>query len=302
MKRHAAKKVIGKISVSVLAASLLLVFAAFAARAADLAVELPPVIEAREGAFYLGEYAVITGERRLAAAASMAVINPSAGKFSASDVIAALGATEAAGASVSIRMPDAVSVRPESAVALKLRAMTSWKWRIAVEGADNLADGGFSLPPNVLPGAKSLSIKLIKPDGDRANKQVKLRWYQPVVYSESALQKDANLAPSSLKLRIDTARMTRPLVWDADQLDGSTLRRGVRAGDAIAQSDAEDALIVRSGASVKLVASVRGLGVEVRGIALQRGGKGDVIKVRNLSTRKILSGTVIDAGRVSIIY
>ncbi|MDR1516085.1 MAG: flagellar basal body P-ring formation chaperone FlgA [Synergistaceae bacterium] len=301
MKPRAAAKVIGKISV-VLAAFLLPVFTAFGAQTADLALELPPVIEAREGAFYLGEYAAITGGNGLAAAASMAVINPSGGGFSASDVIVALGATEAAGSSVSLRMPEVVTVLPESDVASKLRAMTSWKWRIEVEGADNPARGGFALPPNVLPGAKSLSIKLISPDGDKANKQVKVRWYQPVVYSESALPKDANLAPSSLKLRIETARMTRPLVWDANQLEGSTLRRALNAGDAIAHSDVEDALIVRSGTSVKLIASVGGLGVEVRGIALQRGGKGDIIKVKNLSTRKILSGTVIDAGRVSIIY
>jgi flagella basal body P-ring formation protein FlgA len=160
---------------------------------------------------------------------------------------------------------------------------------------------GFSLPPKVLPGVRSLSVKVIAPDGDKANKQVKLRWYQPVVYSESSLPKDAKLAPSLLKRRIGTAGMTRPLIWDASQLKDSALRRGIRAKDAIAHSDVEDALIVRSGASVKLVASVGGLGVEMRGVALERGALGDVIKVRNLSTRKILSGTIIDAERVSII-
>jgi flagella basal body P-ring formation protein FlgA len=286
---------------ALLAAFLLFALTASCARAADISVELPAVIEARPGSFYLGEYAVITGDELLARSASMALINPTGGEFSDGDVIAALGATEAAGMSVSLKMPGIVRVLPESKIASELRAMTSWKWRIDVDGPDGIESGGFSLPPKVLPGAKSLSVKLVEPDGDKANKQVKLRWYQPVVYSETALQKDSKLVPSALKLRIETAGMTRPLVWDAAQLENSTLRRGIRARDAIAHSDVEDALIVRSGASVKLVASVGGLGVEVRGIALQRGGRGDVIKVRNLATRKILSGTVIDAGRVSII-
>jgi flagella basal body P-ring formation protein FlgA len=290
-----------KIISAMLAAFLLFAFTASSALAADISVELPAVIEARAGSFHLGEYAVITGDESVADSASMAVISPAGGEFSDGDVIAALGATEAAGMSVSLKMPGTVKVLPESKIAAELRAMTSWKWRIDVDGADSVTSGGFSLPPKVLPGAKSLSIKLAKPDGDKANKQVKLRWYQPVVYSETALQKDSKLAFSMLRLRIGMAGMTRPLVWDALQLENSTLRRGVRARDAIAHNDVEDALIVRSGASVKLVASVGGLGVEVRGIALQRGGKGDVIKVRNLATRKILSGTVIDAGRVSII-
>jgi flagella basal body P-ring formation protein FlgA len=295
-------KAISKISANAVLASLLLLGAALRVQAADLVVELPGVIEARDGAFYLGEYADITGGAGIAESASMAVISPSGGEFTAIDVIAALGATEAAGSSVSIRMPDSVKVLPEPGVAAELRAMTSWKWRIDVDGADGLAPGSFSLPPNVLPGVKSLSVKIAKPDGDKANKQVKLRWYQPVVYSRSALPKDSRLVPSELKLRIGAAGMSHPLVWDAGHLADAVLRRGVRAGEPIAQGDVLDALIVRSGASVKLVASVGGLGVEVRGIALQRGGKGDIIKVRNLSTRKILSGTVIDAGRVSIIY
>ncbi|MDR1021277.1 MAG: flagellar basal body P-ring formation chaperone FlgA [Synergistaceae bacterium] len=302
MKPVIMVKAIARISASALLASLLLMCVSFRVQAADLTVELPSVIEVRGGAFYLGEYADITGDGHIAESASMAVISPSGGEFTVDDVVAALGATEAAGAAVSIRMPDAVKVLPEQSVAAELRAMTSWKWRIDVDGADNLAAGAFSLPPNVLPGVKSLSVKLLKPDGDKANKQVKLRWYQPVVYSTSALGKDATLTPSTLRHRIGAAGMSRPLVWDANQLADATLRRGVRAGDAIAQSDVESTLIVRSGASVRLVASVGGLGVEVRGIALQRGGKGDIIKVRNLSTRKILSGTVIDAGRVSIIY
>ena len=282
-----------------LAALLLFVLTASVAHAADLSVELPEVIEARHGTFYLGEYAVITGDEVLGDSASMAVINPAGGEFSCGDVIEALGATAAAGMSVSLKMPDVVKVLPESSVASELRAMTSWKWRIDVEG--DIASGGFSLPPKVVPGARSLSLKLMTPDGDKANKQVKLRWYQPVVYSESSLQKDSRLDSSSLKRRIGTAGMTRPLVWDPSQLDDSALRRGIRAKDPIAHSDVEDALIVRSGASIKLVASVGGLGVEMKGIALERGAKGDVIKVRNLSTRKILSGTIIDAGRVSII-
>ena len=68
-----------------------------AAPAFDLAVELPNRIEAREGGFYLGEYAVLDGERDIADSASIAFITPSEGAFSVDDVIAALAATDAAG-------------------------------------------------------------------------------------------------------------------------------------------------------------------------------------------------------------
>jgi flagella basal body P-ring formation protein FlgA len=185
--------------------------------------------------------------------------------------------------------------------------MTSWKWRIEIEGLDDdiasLIMSGqkkFTLPPRVLPGARSLTIKLIDDEGRRPNKQVKLRWYQPIIYSVKGLVKDARIDISSLRSRIETVGMTSAPVSAVDQLKGATLRKTVSPGASIMLGDVEDALIVRSGSSVKLVAMANGLGVEVLGVALQRGGMGDVIKVKNLSSRKVMSGTVIDVGRVAI--
>jgi flagella basal body P-ring formation protein FlgA len=285
--------------------SKILMIAAFSAllssvpaRAAEITVELPGVIEAREGPFYLGEYAEFSDGG--VAGASMAIIEPAGGRFTSEDVVRALGATDASGKSVILRMPEYVTVVPESPIASRLRALTSWKWRIDVSGGDDARDGKFSLPPRVLPGARSVTAKLSLGDGRVANKQVKLRWFQPVVYSQSDLAREDRVDPSSLSLRIETVGMTAQLAWDVSQLRHSTLRRAIGAGEAIPLAAVEDAMIVRSGSSVKLIASVNGLGVEVHGIALQRGGMGDVIKVRNLSTRKVLFGTVIDVGRVAI--
>jgi flagella basal body P-ring formation protein FlgA len=270
-----------------------------AAPAFDLAVELPSRIEAREGGFYLGEYAVLDGERGIADSASMAVITPRGGSFSVNDVIAALAATDAAGRSVVLKMPDVVAVGAESKVASELRALTSWKWRIDVEGAEP-GSGKFSLPRKVLPGSRSVTLKIDAGDGRKANKQVKLRWYQPVIYSVRTLERDEKIDRSSLRACIGVTEMTNELVWDVEQVEGSILRKQVAPGSHIALRDVESAAVVRLGSSVRLVAEVNGLGVEVNGVALQRGGVGDVIKVKNLSSRKILSGTVIDVGRVKI--
>jgi flagella basal body P-ring formation protein FlgA len=216
-------------------------------------------------------------------------------------VIEALGATNLAGSAVALRMPDVVRVLPEPDVAADLRAMTSWGWRIEIEGMSaNPRSGEYSLPPRVLPGVRSITIKLIDAAGKKSNKQIKLRWYQPVVYATKAIEREAGIDPSSVSARIDTVGMTTPIISDAARLRHSTLRRALSPGDPVAVGDVETAAIVRSGSSVKLVAYVNGLGVEVQGVALQRGGMGDVIRVRNMSTRKILSGTVVDVGRVAI--
>ncbi|MDR3255743.1 MAG: flagellar basal body P-ring formation chaperone FlgA [Synergistaceae bacterium] len=272
------------------------------ASAEDLKIEFPATIEAREGSFYLGEYAALYGPDDFIDSASMALISPLNGSFSRDDVVAALGGTKFVGASVAVRMPDVVIVSPESAVASELRAMTAWEWRIAVEGleSENPAKGEFSLPPRVLPGARSLTVKLFDEDGRKSNKQIKVRWYQPVVYATKAIAREARIDPSILAVRIGMAGMTTPLISDSGPLSRLTLRKAVMPGNFIATSDVDSKAVIRSGCSVKLIASVNGLGVEVQGIALQRGALGDIIRVRNLSTRKVLSGTVVDVGLVAI--
>jgi flagella basal body P-ring formation protein FlgA len=49
-----------------------------------------------------------------------------------------------------------------------------------------------------------------------------------------------------------------------------------------------------------MVARVNGLGIEVRGVAMQRGGLGDIIRVKNLSSKKVVRAKIIGADRVEI--
>jgi flagella basal body P-ring formation protein FlgA len=276
---------------------------AAAGEAIGLRIDIPPVVEAREGGFYLGEYAAIDGDPILADSASMVWIEPRDGVFELDDVIAALGTSQAAERSVTISMPDAVRVLPESRVVSELRALTAWKWRIGIEGAEDLDIGeysSYSLPPRVQPGARTVMLKLIDGGGKKINRQIKLKWFQPVIYSTKALQRGSVIDAADLRMRIDEIGMIGTCVWLPQQLANAEVRQSLGAGRAITVGDVEQTELVRAGTSVTLIAQVNGLGIEARGIAMQRGGIGDIIKVKNLSSKKILSGKIVDAGRVLI--
>ena len=280
-------------------------FLAAASWGAELSVQLPPVIEARDGWFHLGEYASIDGDRETANSASMAVISHN-GSFSREDVIDALAHTAAAGKSASLTMPDVVQVKPESDVASELRAMTAWKWRVDVDVIpgtwEELMKGfsGYSLPPKIIPGARTLAVKLRDADGRQLTKQIKVNWYQPVVYSPSPLAKNAPIDASALRTRIGITGMMVTLFSSPEQLAGAVARKPVGALSAIETGDISQNGFVRAGTTVTMVARMNGLGVEVKGIAMQRGGLGDIIKVKNLSSRKILKARIIGADRVEI--
>lgn len=281
---------------------LLLTGGAAAAPGYSLSVSLPDAIECRDGAFYLGEYAEFAGEDALAGAASMAVLEPRGGYLTRGDVIAALAKTALAGHDISLSMPDRVSVLPEPRIAARLRLIANWKWRIDVQGvSDEHLSGAddFKLPRQVAPGARAVSVKIVR--GEKAaGKQAKLRWFQPVVYSLSDLRRGDKIYAHTLACRIDTVGMTKRYASDPGQLTGGELDEPVFAGHAITFDQVKKDGAVRSGTLISLVANVGGLGVTVKGIALERGVPGDVIRVRNLSSRKVVMGKVIDAERVVI--
>jgi flagella basal body P-ring formation protein FlgA len=276
-----------------------------AAFAEQLSISLPPVVEAREGWFYLGEYAEIRGDREISAGASMAVIKHD-GSFSRQDVIDALSRTNAAGEEASIAMPDVVKVAAEPEIAAELRAMTAWKWRVEIDAAPGgwaelMKDySGYRLPPKIIPGARSIAVKLIDDDGRERNKQVKATWRQPVVYAAEPLAKGEPLAPSKLGTRIGEASMMITAFSSPEQLAGAVTRKTVSAWTGIETGDVRQESFIRAGTAVTMIARANGLGVEVKGIAMQRGGLGDIIKVKNLSSKKVLKARIIGEDRVEI--
>lgn len=284
-----------------LAAAAALMFFSSAAAAADVIITMPQAIEARGGEIFLGEYAEIEGEdRELADAASMAILAPSGGRLTRDDVISALGKTDVAGRDVALRVPAEIRVLPESRVVRELRAITGWKWRIEDAGSpiDDTAD--FTLPQRVSPGASSVAARVDDGSGRMSKRQITLRWHQPVIYSREPIARGDRIDPSKLASRIETVVLNENNIQDLEDLRGASPRRAIAAMRAICDADLEHVNVVRSGASVKLVSTVNGLGVEVAGVAMQRGAIGDVIKVRNLSSKKILYGRVVAPDRVEI--
>ena len=277
-----------------------LLAATFTAAAADLTIELPSSMEVRDGGFYLGEYARIDGDQQLADRASMSFISPDKVFLERKDLIYSLGISGLAGKTISFKMPDRVKISPESTILRELRAMTGWKWRIQLEKPPEEFAGNFSLPPGTMPGAGNVSILFDDTAGRRVRRQIRLKWYQPLLYSTVNMMRGSSPDSSTLAFRIGTTQLHRLYVWDVSQIKGATLRQSIQAGRAILLADLEQVQVIKSGSIITLVAVINGLGVEAKGIALQHGGVGDIIKVKNLSSKKILTGRVIDMGRVEI--
>jgi flagella basal body P-ring formation protein FlgA len=184
--------------------------------------------------------------------------------------------------------------------------MTAWKWRIEIDvtpgtWAETIEGfSGYRLPPKITPGARSIAVKLIDKDGREHNKQVKAAWHQPVVYATEPLPRGERVDVSKLGVRIGKASMMITSFSSPEQLDGAVTRKAVNASVQLETGDVRQESFIRTGSTVTMVARFNGLGVEARGIAMQRGGLGDIIRVKNLSSKKILKARIIGEDRVEI--
>lgn len=87
---------------------------------------------------------------------------------------------------------------------------------------------------------------------------------------------------------------------DDGQLVGKVAVNTLLPGRAVTLSAVRDPYLVRRGAAATIVFDAGGLRIQASGIALEPGGAGDLIRIRNADSGKIVSGTVLADGSVMV--
>lgn len=97
--------------------------------------------------------------------------------------------------------------------------------------------------------------------------------------------------PETFKAR--TAVIDAPMA-----VAGRTARRMLLPGEPIPVNAVDDPRLVSRGTPTQIVFEENGLFITAVGAPLQNGGLGDVIRVRNTDTNRIVLGTVMADGRI----
>ena len=89
---------------------------------------------------------------------------------------------------------------------------------------------------------------------------------------------------------------------DGNEIVGKTLSRPLAIGTPILRSMLKTPDLLKAGAPVTLISRLNGVEVKMDGIALEAGGAGKIIRVRNNASRKVLRGRIIDEFTVEIVH
>lgn len=84
------------------------------------------------------------------------------------------------------------------------------------------------------------------------------------------------------------------------EIIGMQVSRTIPAGIIINQSFIELPDIIKKGQNVYIIASAKGINVQLKGVALMNGKLGQIIKVKNSSSGKAIQGKVISSSKVMV--
>ncbi len=125
--------------------------------------------------------------------------------------------------------------------------------------------------------------------------------YRKVLVAARPLPRGTRLSAADVRMaRKDVDNLAYGYLSDPAAVRGKLLRRLVPAGMALDPEMLESPPLVKRGQQVVLLAETGGLQVRMTGLALATGAAGDSIKVRNLSSRRVVEGVVVRPGVVRV--
>jgi flagella basal body P-ring formation protein FlgA len=96
------------------------------------------------------------------------------------------------------------------------------------------------------------------------------------------------------------SHLRKNIVTNAHDLTGKSPKRVISQGRPIRADEIANPPVVNKGSQVTLYFKSRNLEIKTFGEALEPGAVGDVIRVRNITSKTIVQGTVMSGDRVRV--
>lgn len=171
--------------------------------------------------------------------------------------------------------------------------------------AEAALDPALRMPPcaqalQAVP-VSAVNVEVQCPGAWRLFVPVRVARQQPVLVLAEAVAPGQPLSAQALRIEHrDAARLAGVPLTDPAQALGQTLRRGGRPGQVLRQADLVATPLLRRGQPVSLVAGGPGFEVRMAGRSLADAGPGEVVRVENLASRRVLAGVVAGPGLVRV--
>lgn len=125
----------------------------------------------------------------------------------------------------------------------------------------------------------------------------------PAVHAQGIIERGQTLGRDDLRLEpINIGKAQRGYFNRLEEVQGMAAKRRIRAGQTLTPSLLTQPLAVKRGQPVKIVASHDGIEASTSGEALGDGQPGEVIRVRNVRSGKVIDAQVVEEGVVTSTF
>lgn len=141
-------------------------------------------------------------------------------------------------------------------------------------------------------------------DGDESwsiHVPVTVQAFDHVVVSDLPIAKGTHLTTSDLRLElVDVSLLYSGYFKTMEELDGFVARRPIPAEQVMTPALVNPAKMVNRGEKVMIMAEGPGLSIRASGHAMEDGAYGELIRVKNTSSNKVVEGRITAPGLIQV--
>lgn len=159
----------------------------------------------------------------------------------------------------------------------------------------------FTANDSINPGRNSIGIRC-----NAANKwsiylSAVIKIYQPVLVLTRPLQRGETITGQDLSVqRKDVSALRGDFVVQTEQIEHKQALRPIPAGAILSLRNFAEPKLIKRGDKIIISFAQSGFTIRMNGLAMMDGAKGQQIRIKNQSSGRIISATVMEPGLVSV--
>lgn len=161
----------------------------------------------------------------------------------------------------------------------------------------------FAQTGQVNPGRNTIGIRCKGNQSWLIYNNVSVKIYKSILILAKPLRKNEIIHTQDLiSENRDISRLNQGYITNPDEIINKQASRNLAVGTVLTKLSYQEPNLVKRGQQVNIKIGNSSISIMATGIAMQDGLKGDRIKVKNISSQKIIQAQVDDAGVVLVNY
>lgn len=129
-----------------------------------------------------------------------------------------------------------------------------------------------------------------------------IKVYQSVVVVANPLQRGEIITAQHLAVeRKDVSTLRQGFAAQPEQFENKQALRHIDVGTVLSSAYVVEPKLIKRGDKVTIISASPGFSIQMNGQAMMEGSKGQLIRIKNENSGRVISATILEKGKVAVI-